>query len=51
MHQYYQNLANGMGRSEALRQVQLAMLEDETYSHPYYWAAFILSGDWQAMEL
>ena len=46
MVQYYQHLLSGMGRSEALRQTQLAMLEDEATAHPYYWAAFINSGDW-----
>ncbi len=33
------------GRSEALRQVQLEMLQGDKYQHPYYWAAFIASGD------
>ena len=37
------------GRSEALRQVQLEMLQGEKYQHPYYWAAFIPSGDWREM--
>ncbi|MGP1387787.1 MAG: CHAT domain-containing tetratricopeptide repeat protein [Thainema sp.] len=48
MAQYYENLTTGMGRSEALRAVQLHMIESgEEYSHPYYWAAFILAGDWR----
>ncbi|MEA5594721.1 CHAT domain-containing tetratricopeptide repeat protein [Rivularia sp. UHCC 0363] len=37
------------GRSEALRQVQLEMLQGDKYQHPYYWAAFIPSGDWREM--
>jgi CHAT domain len=37
------------GHSEALRQVQLEMLRGEKYQHPYYWAAFIPSGDWREM--
>lgn len=46
---YYQQLQANQGRSEALREIQLAMLESE-YAHPYYWAAFIPSGDWRPMQ-
>lgn len=47
MVKYYEHLLLGMGRSESLRQTQLAMLENEATAHPYYWAAFINSGDWR----
>ncbi len=30
--------------------VQLEMLQKPESQHPYYWAAFIPSGDWTAME-
>ncbi|MEC4869093.1 MAG: CHAT domain-containing tetratricopeptide repeat protein, partial [Jaaginema sp. PMC 1078.18] len=50
MVDYYQRLIDGEGRSAALREVQLAMLNDATYQHPYFWAAFIPSGEWEAME-
>ncbi len=51
MARYYQNLTDGMGRSEALRAVQLEMIaEGGEYSHPYYWAAFILAGEWGALR-
>ena len=46
MVDYYEHLLSGVGRSEALRKTQLAMLEDEATAHPYYWAAFINSGNW-----
>jgi len=46
MLQYYQRILKGEGRSEALRQTQLTMLQSQQYKHPYYWAAFIPSGDW-----
>jgi CHAT domain-containing protein len=49
MVNYYQRLKNNVGRSEALRQTQLEMLRSQNYQHPYYWAAFIPSGDWTAM--
>ncbi|MDB9312253.1 CHAT domain-containing protein, partial [Spirulina sp. CS-785/01] len=50
MTQYYQRLQRGEGRSEALRQVQLGMLQSSKYSHPYYWSAFIPSGEWRPMD-
>jgi CHAT domain-containing protein/Tfp pilus assembly protein PilF len=50
MKAYYEALARGGGRSEAMRQVQLAMLHDSRREHPYYWAAFIVSGDDRALD-
>jgi CHAT domain-containing protein len=47
---YYQALRRGEGRGEALRQVQLKMLRSKYQSHPFYWAAFILSGEWRALD-
>ncbi|WP_370495605.1 CHAT domain-containing tetratricopeptide repeat protein [Trichodesmium erythraeum] len=53
MVKYYQRLLGGdMGRTEALRQTQLEMLGGEAgekYSHPYFWASFIPSGNWLAI--
>lgn len=43
---FYKKLQAGAGRSEALRQVQLKLLGDEEYGHPYFWAGFIMSGKW-----
>jgi CHAT domain-containing protein len=45
MIDYYGRLEAGEGRSEALRQVRLAMLKDPARSHPFYWASFIVAGD------
>jgi CHAT domain-containing protein/Flp pilus assembly protein TadD len=50
MERYYQRLSDGVGRSEALRAVQLEMMQDPTYEHPYFWASFIFSGDWEPLE-
>jgi hypothetical protein len=50
MQAYYGRLLEGGGRSEAMRQVQLAMLRDPQRSHPYYWASFIVSGNPAALE-
>jgi CHAT domain-containing protein/tetratricopeptide (TPR) repeat protein len=57
MGDYYERLQRGEGRTEAMRQSQLAMLRrkpkvpgNSAYSHPFYWAAFISSGDWRSMS-
>jgi CHAT domain-containing protein len=45
MIDYYARLRAGTGRSQALREAQLAMLKDPGHAHPYYWAAFIAIGE------
>ncbi len=47
---YFKRVLTNSGRSEALRQTQLEMLHSDKYQHPYYWAAFIPSGDWREMR-
>ncbi len=37
--------APGLGRAEALRRAQLAMLDQPNRSHPIFWAAFTLIGE------
>jgi CHAT domain-containing protein/tetratricopeptide (TPR) repeat protein len=37
----------GLRPAEALRQAQLSVASERRTSHPYYWGAFILLGDWQ----
>ena len=50
MIDYYQRVLNNQdGRSEALRQTQLKMLEDSVEKHPHYWASFIPSGNWRGI--
>jgi CHAT domain-containing protein/Tfp pilus assembly protein PilF len=50
MESYYRRLIAGEGRSEALRAVQLEMLEDTWRRHPYYWASFLPIGAWGAIS-
>ncbi|MFZ1025595.1 MAG: CHAT domain-containing protein, partial [Limnoraphis robusta] len=47
---YYQRIKRGEGRSIAMRQIQLDLLEEPLYEHPFYWASFIFTGDWRSME-
>jgi hypothetical protein len=44
------NLKQGLGRGAALRQVQLEILKRNPQLHPFYWANFIQSGDWTALD-
>lgn len=50
MVQYYKKLKQGKSRSQAMRQIRLAFLKNSRLRHPYYWAAFILSGNWQPID-
>ena len=50
MIDYYKRLKAGEGRSEALRRVQLKMLVSRKWSHPFYWASFIQSGEWANLD-
>lgn len=53
MTAYYGLLKTGQGKGEAVRKVQLGLLRDKrsenNRSHPYFWAAFIESGDWRSL--
>jgi CHAT domain-containing protein len=33
-------------KAQALQQAQLALMKDKRYEHPYFWASFILVGNW-----
>ncbi len=36
----------GGSKAESLRQAQLALLKSSEYNNPYYWAPFVLVGNW-----
>jgi CHAT domain-containing protein len=42
MEMWYERLRKGVGRAAAMRNAQLAL--KESWSHPYYWAPFVLIG-------
>lgn len=47
MATFYQKLTQpDISRAEALRQAQLSLLHNPQYQHPYYWAPFVLLGNW-----
>ena len=48
MTNFYRELAkNNITKAEALRRAQQMILNSEYFSHPFYWSAFILVGNWQ----
>ncbi|NER52552.1 MAG: CHAT domain-containing protein, partial [Symploca sp. SIO1A3] len=49
MSEFYRQLTQTnppMTKAEALRQAQLTLLRDVKYNHPYFWASFVLVGNW-----
>lgn len=46
MTEFYRELKNGRSKTEALRNAQRSLLQGP-YSHPRFWAAFVLLGNWQ----
>ena len=47
MSQFYDILnQSGLSKAEALRQAQLSLLRSSQYQHPFYWAPFVLVGNW-----
>jgi CHAT domain-containing protein len=37
----------GKSKAEALREAALKLRKEKGTSHPFYWAPFVLIGDWQ----
>ena len=47
MTEFYKQLAlPGMGKAEALRLAQISLLNQTKYNHPFFWAPFVLVGNW-----
>ncbi len=49
MSEFYQQLTQvdaNLTKAESLRQAQLKLLKNPLYNHPYYWAPFVLVGNW-----
>ena len=48
MKEFYGKLVKeNLSKTEALRNAQLTMLADEKFAHPFYWAPFVIFGDWR----
>jgi CHAT domain-containing protein len=42
MTRFYQNLQEGMSKSEAMREAKISLIEK--HPHPFFWSPFILIG-------
>jgi CHAT domain-containing protein len=50
MSEFYTELAKSdrsVNKAEALRRAQIKLLQDSKYQHPYFWAPYVLVGNWQ----
>ena len=58
MTSFYQRLKDGETKYDALKNTQKDFKNSiiknpdkkDDWSHPYYWAAFVLSGDWREID-
>ena len=47
MSKFYQELTKkDITKAEAIRQAQISLLHTKEYKHPFYWAAYLLLGNW-----
>lgn len=47
MERFYRRLLTGAGAAEALRAAQLSLRQETGWQAPYYWAGFVLQGEWR----
>lgn len=47
MVEFHKNLLSRKSKAESLREAQLKLIENRKYRHPFFWAAFIVIGDWR----
>ncbi|WP_229424316.1 CHAT domain-containing protein [Moorena producens] len=47
MNRFYQELTDkSISKAEALNRAQKSILQNPNYEHPYYWAAYLMVGNW-----
>ena len=47
MSVFYRELAAGQPKAEALRRAQLSIMRNPRFANPFYWAPFLVLGDWR----
>jgi CHAT domain-containing protein len=49
MKRFYQSMLGpeALRPAETLRQAQLSIWKQKQWQEPYYWAAFVLQGEWK----
>ena len=47
MVEFYKQLSQpNMSKAQALRQTQISLIKQSGFKHPFYWAPFVLIGNW-----
>lgn len=46
MNDFYQGLQTGLSKAQALQNAQQALLAEGGYPAPYYWAPYVIVGNW-----
>lgn len=47
MVEFYKQLTSGKSKAAALQAAQIKVMQNPKYKYPYYWAPFIMMGDWR----
>lgn len=48
MQRFYENLVvEDLTKTEALHEARISLINDEQFAHPFFWAPFVLTGDWK----
>lgn len=47
MERFYRELKTGKSTAEAKRAAEISLLKNKETAHPYFWAPFVLIGDWR----
>jgi pentatricopeptide repeat protein len=50
MESFYENIMNGMSKTEALRNAKLSFIKNHS-ANPYYWSSFVLAGNPSPLKL
>ncbi|MEO0142285.1 MAG: CHAT domain-containing protein, partial [candidate division WOR-3 bacterium] len=45
--EFYSRLKKGEAKSKSLKEAQIVLLNSSEFSHPFFWAPFVLIGDWR----
>ncbi|HEX6335221.1 MAG TPA: CHAT domain-containing protein, partial [Flavisolibacter sp.] len=47
MNEFYRGLSRNLDKVDALRAAQEKLSRDPRFSHPFFWGAFVLYGEWK----
>ena len=47
METFYSGIVGKMSKAAALQQAQFRLIKDSNFGHPFFWAPFILIGNWR----